>query len=147
MKKIIFMGTPAFAATVLEGILADGGYQVLAVVTQPDRAVGRILVVERAIGFLLSNALALAVELLHQLQHGALMLQRDQPLCKTRAPVMQFQVAHTAMILQAQALIYRQSPFTPLLGLGIAGQQTLLGQGQQAAAELQIRTQVNRDDG
>ena len=41
MTKIIFMGTPAFAATVLEGILADGGYQVLAVVTQPDRAVGR----------------------------------------------------------------------------------------------------------
>ena len=41
MTKIIFMGTPAFAATVLEGILAHGGYQVLAVVTQPDRAVGR----------------------------------------------------------------------------------------------------------
>ena len=41
MTKIIFMGTPAFAATVLEGILADSGYQVLAVVTQPDRAVGR----------------------------------------------------------------------------------------------------------
>ena len=41
MTKIIFMGTPVFAATVLEGILADGGYQVLAVVTQPDREVGR----------------------------------------------------------------------------------------------------------
>lgn len=41
MTKIIFMGTPAFAATVLEGILADINYQVLAVVTQPDRAVGR----------------------------------------------------------------------------------------------------------
>ena len=41
MTKIIFMGTPAFAATVLEGIVADGKYEVLAVVTQPDRAVGR----------------------------------------------------------------------------------------------------------
>ncbi len=41
MTKIIFMGTPAFAATVLEGILSDADYQVLAVVTQPDRAVGR----------------------------------------------------------------------------------------------------------
>jgi hypothetical protein len=60
---------------------------------------------------------------------------------------MQLQIAHAAMVLQAQALIHRQGPFTPLLGLGIAGQQTLLGQGQQAAAELQIRTQVNRDDG
>lgn len=38
---IIFMGTPAFAATVLEGILADHRYQVLCVVTQPDRKVGR----------------------------------------------------------------------------------------------------------
>ncbi len=41
MTKLIFMGTPAFAATVLEGILSDNRYEVLAVVTQPDRAVGR----------------------------------------------------------------------------------------------------------
>ncbi|MGT2802125.1 methionyl-tRNA formyltransferase [Streptococcus henryi] len=39
--KLIFMGTPDFSATVLRGILADERYQVLAVVTQPDRAVGR----------------------------------------------------------------------------------------------------------
>lgn len=41
MTKLIFMGTPDFSATVLKGILADNSYQVLAVVTQPDRAVGR----------------------------------------------------------------------------------------------------------
>lgn len=41
MKKIVFMGTPAFAATVLEGLIASKDYEVLAVVTQPDRAVGR----------------------------------------------------------------------------------------------------------
>lgn len=41
MTKLIFMGTPAFSATVLEGLLADERYQVLAVVTQPDRLVGR----------------------------------------------------------------------------------------------------------
>lgn len=41
MKKIIFMGTPAFSATVLTGLLADDNYQIIAVVTQPDRAVGR----------------------------------------------------------------------------------------------------------
>lgn len=35
------MGTPQFSATVLEGILSEGSYEVLAVVTQPDRAVGR----------------------------------------------------------------------------------------------------------
>lgn len=41
MTKLIFMGTPDFAATVLEGLLDDANYDILAVVTQPDRAVGR----------------------------------------------------------------------------------------------------------
>lgn len=41
MTKLIFMGTPDFSATVLKGLLADERYEVLAVVTQPDRAVGR----------------------------------------------------------------------------------------------------------
>lgn len=41
MTKLIFMGTPDFSATVLRGILSDNAYDVLAVVTQPDRAVGR----------------------------------------------------------------------------------------------------------
>lgn len=41
MTKLIFMGTSDFAATVLEGLLDDANYDVLAVVTQPDRAVGR----------------------------------------------------------------------------------------------------------
>ncbi len=41
MTKLIFMGTPDFSATVLEGLLNDGRYEIVAVVTQPDRAVGR----------------------------------------------------------------------------------------------------------
>lgn len=41
MTKIIFMGTPDFSATVLKGLLADPRYEILAVVTQPDRKVGR----------------------------------------------------------------------------------------------------------
>lgn len=41
MTKIIFMGTPDFSATVLTGLLADPRYEILAVVTQPDRKVGR----------------------------------------------------------------------------------------------------------
>lgn len=41
MTKIIFMGTPDFSATVLRGLLSDKRYEILAVVTQPDRAVGR----------------------------------------------------------------------------------------------------------
>ena len=40
MTKIIFMGTPAFSVPVLDGLI-ELGYEVLAVVTQPDRAVGR----------------------------------------------------------------------------------------------------------
>ncbi|MBJ8349908.1 methionyl-tRNA formyltransferase [Streptococcus zalophi] len=41
MTKLIFMGTPDFSATVLEGLLTQPQYDILAVVTQPDRAVGR----------------------------------------------------------------------------------------------------------
>jgi methionyl-tRNA formyltransferase len=40
MTKIIFMGTPDFSVTVLQRILSDG-FDVIAVVTQPDRPVGR----------------------------------------------------------------------------------------------------------
>jgi len=38
--RIIFMGTPEFAVETLKA-LVDGGYNVVAVVTQPDRPVGR----------------------------------------------------------------------------------------------------------
>ncbi len=40
MTKIVFMGTPAFSVPILEGLL-EAGYEVAAVVTQPDRPVGR----------------------------------------------------------------------------------------------------------
>ncbi len=39
MKKIIFMGTPEFSVPVLEGLIEN--YEVVAVVTQPDRRIGR----------------------------------------------------------------------------------------------------------
>ena len=38
--RIIFMGTPEFAVESLKN-LVEGGYNVVAVVTQPDKAVGR----------------------------------------------------------------------------------------------------------
>lgn len=40
MTSIVFMGTPQFAAPILESLIKEK-YQVLAVVTQPDRKVGR----------------------------------------------------------------------------------------------------------
>lgn len=40
MTKIIFMGTPSFSAPILR-MLCEEGYDVVAVVTQPDRPVGR----------------------------------------------------------------------------------------------------------
>ena len=46
MTKLIFMGTPDFSATVLKGLLTDNRYEILAVVTQPDRAVGRKKVIQ-----------------------------------------------------------------------------------------------------
>ncbi|WP_042753046.1 methionyl-tRNA formyltransferase [Lactococcus garvieae] len=39
--KIIFMGTPQFSQTVLKGLISSQEYDILAVVTQPDRKVGR----------------------------------------------------------------------------------------------------------
>lgn len=41
MIKIVFMGTPAFSVPVLEALIAHDDYGVVAVVTQPDRPVGR----------------------------------------------------------------------------------------------------------
>ena len=41
MTSVVFMGTPAFAAPILEGLVQTNDYEVLAVVTQPDRPVGR----------------------------------------------------------------------------------------------------------
>lgn len=41
MKNIVFMGTPNFAAYILERLIDDTEYQVSLVVTQPDRPVGR----------------------------------------------------------------------------------------------------------
>lgn len=40
MTKIVFMGTPDFSVPILKQIIADG-YDVIGVVTQPDRPVGR----------------------------------------------------------------------------------------------------------
>jgi len=48
MKRIIFMGTPTFGAYILEQLLAaeQNLYEVVAVVSQPDKAVGRKRIVE-----------------------------------------------------------------------------------------------------
>lgn len=40
MTKIVFMGTPDFSVPILEGLI-ENGYEIQAVVTQPDRPVGR----------------------------------------------------------------------------------------------------------
>ncbi|WP_034550488.1 methionyl-tRNA formyltransferase [Carnobacterium funditum] len=40
MTKIVFMGTPAFSVPILEALIAEK-YEIVAVVTQPDRLVGR----------------------------------------------------------------------------------------------------------
>jgi len=40
LTKIVFMGTPAFSAPILR-MLVEEGYNVISVVTQPDRPVGR----------------------------------------------------------------------------------------------------------
>ena len=39
-EKIVFMGTPSFAANVLEGLISKG-FNIIGVVTQPDKEIGR----------------------------------------------------------------------------------------------------------
>lgn len=41
LTKIVFMGTPQFSVPILEGLIEKNDYDVMAVVTQPDRPVGR----------------------------------------------------------------------------------------------------------
>lgn len=41
MKKIVFMGTPQFSVPILEALVNNENVQIEAVVTQPDRKVGR----------------------------------------------------------------------------------------------------------
>lgn len=41
MKKVVFMGTPQFSVPILEAIIQDQTIELIAVVTQPDRKVGR----------------------------------------------------------------------------------------------------------
>ena len=46
--KIAFFGTQEFAATILEGLLADATISVEVVFTQPDRKVGRKQILEES---------------------------------------------------------------------------------------------------
>ena len=39
-KKIVFLGTPEFSACVLQGLI-EAKYNIIAVVTQPDKPIGR----------------------------------------------------------------------------------------------------------
>lgn len=41
MTRVVFMGTPEFSVNVLEGLISDSNYQIVAVVSQPDKKVGR----------------------------------------------------------------------------------------------------------
>lgn len=41
MKKIVFMGTPQFSVPILDSLINSNDVEVIAVVTQPDRKVGR----------------------------------------------------------------------------------------------------------
>ncbi|HIP97224.1 MAG TPA: methionyl-tRNA formyltransferase [Anaerolineae bacterium] len=41
MERIVFMGTPPFAVPTLEALVTQGSYELVCVVTQPDRPAGR----------------------------------------------------------------------------------------------------------
>lgn len=41
MHKVVFMGTPSFSVPILQALIEDETIEIVAVVTQPDRKVGR----------------------------------------------------------------------------------------------------------
>ncbi|MCE3577852.1 methionyl-tRNA formyltransferase, partial [Campylobacter jejuni] len=41
MKKIIFMGTPSYATCILKALVENENFKLVALFTQPDKAVGR----------------------------------------------------------------------------------------------------------
>ena len=41
MQKVVFMGTPGFSVPILEALIEEDSLEIVAVVTQPDRKVGR----------------------------------------------------------------------------------------------------------
>ena len=47
--RIIFMGTPEISAKVLRGLI-DDGYNIVALIAQPDRPVGRKKIISLVLG-------------------------------------------------------------------------------------------------
>ncbi|MBY0474663.1 MAG: methionyl-tRNA formyltransferase [Nitrosomonas sp.] len=93
--KIIFAGTPVFAAAALEGLI-HAGHQIVMVLTQPDRPAGRGM-----------KTVASAVKLLAQ-QHDLAILQ--PPTLKTSEIQAQLKALHAdVMIVAAYGLILPQA--------------------------------------
>ncbi|NBQ70014.1 MAG: methionyl-tRNA formyltransferase, partial [Nitrosomonadaceae bacterium] len=93
--KIIFAGTPVFAATALDALI-QAGHEIVMVLTQPDRPAGRGM-----------KAAASAVKLLAEQHHLALL----QPLTlKTTDIQQQLQALHAdVMVVAAYGLILPQA--------------------------------------
>jgi methionyl-tRNA formyltransferase len=47
--RIVFMGTPEFAAGILEAVINEGQHEVCAVVTMPDKAAGRGMKIQKSV--------------------------------------------------------------------------------------------------
>lgn len=89
--KIIFAGTPIFAASALEALIA-AGHEIVTVLTQPDRPAGRGM-----------KLVASAVKI-SALKHGITVLQ----LVNLKSPVIQLQLQHLkadVMVVAAYGLI------------------------------------------
>ena len=63
MIKVLFMGTPDYATSILKALIEDKEIEVLGLVTQPDKPVGRkqILTAPHSKNFLLENAINIPI--------------------------------------------------------------------------------------
>ena len=60
--KIVFFGTHNFACTILQGLFDNSGIEVMSVVTQPDKPVGRKKILTPPPVKILAESLGLSVE-------------------------------------------------------------------------------------
>ena len=71
-KRIVFMGTPAYAERILKRLLAEEAYEVVSVYTQPDKPVGRKKVLTPPPVKVTAEAAGLAVRQLSSLKEAGI---------------------------------------------------------------------------
>src|SRR5882724_10079057 len=116
--RIVFAGTPAFAATALRALLtasAHSGFEIALVLTQPDRPAGRGMKLTPSPVKALARAHGLAVVTPHTLSHKRDPVEADSAIGKLAA------ARADVLVVAAYGLILPQAVLGLPAGLADAG--------------------------